>query len=78
MTRPSGLRTLSSASWGITSASQALPVTSKIAWKRFEAVSSGPNIRKLSGLRAITSRTNFAATPVASLLEPPGLGTSTA
>ena len=75
MTRPSTERWLSP---GMISASQALPVTSKIAWKRFEAVSSGPNIRKLSVLRAMMSRMNVPATYVASLVEPPGLGTSTA
>ena len=66
MTRPSGARwsSLSAAS----AASQARSVTSNTAPRRLEAVSSGPMMRKLSGLRRITSRRKPPSTRVASLV----------
>ena len=48
MTRPSGAR---SSSVGTVSASQARSVTSKTSPRRFDAVSSGPNRRNVSGFR---------------------------
>ena len=54
MTRPSGARWSSP---GTISAIHVRSVTSSTEPSRLDAVSSGPNIRKLSVLRAITSRT---------------------
>ena len=63
---------------GFVSASQLRPVTSNTSPSRFEAVSSGPKSRKLSGFFVITSRRNEPSTLVASLVVVPGFGTSTA
>jgi hypothetical protein len=75
MTRPSGARWSSP---GSVSATHVRFVTSNTADRRFDAVSSGPNSRNVSGLSLITSRTSSPRTRVASLVEPPGAGTSTA
>ena len=53
MTRPSGARWSSP---GTISAIHVRSVTSSTAPRRFDAVSSGPNIRKVSVFRAMTSR----------------------
>ena len=59
---------------------QTRSVTSNTASRRFEAVSSGPMMRKFraSAFRRTTSRRNAPITRVASALTPPGRGTSTA
>ena len=49
-------------------------VTSKTSPSRFDAVSSGPNSRNVSGLAAITSRSQPPSTRVASRHAVPGLG----
>ena len=64
MTRPPGARPSSVAS---VSASQARSVTAKTSPSRLDAVSSGPNRRKLDRFRSITSRRKPPSTRVASL-----------
>ena len=59
-------------------ASKARSVTSKTSCRRLEAVSSGPNSRKLAGLRAMTSRSHVPSARVPSASAPPGLVTGTA
>ena len=68
----------SSTSVGRYSAFHCLFVTSNTAWSRLDAVSSGPKIRKLSGFRRITSVRYLPSSRVASEIDPPGTGTSTA
>ena len=58
--------------------SGARPVTSSTAPRRLDSVSSGPKTRKISGLRAMTSRRKPPSTRVASLLVRAGSATSTA
>ena len=60
------------------SPSNARPVTSKTGLSRLEAVSSGPKIRNVAGLRLMTSRSQVPSTRVASAVTAPGAGTSTA
>ena len=63
---------------GSSSASHARGLASNTACSRFDAVSSGPNRRNVSGFARITSRSISPSTRVASLVVVPGDGTSTA
>ena len=78
MTRPSGLRNPPSASSGRRSATQRRVVASNRVARRLEAVSSGPNTRKLTGLAFTMSRRNAPRVRVASPMVLPGFGTLTA
>ena len=75
MTLPSGARP---SSVGSVSADHARAVTSNMSPRRFDAVSSGPNTRKLSGFRETMSRRKPPSTRIASLDVVPGSSTSTA
>jgi hypothetical protein len=74
-TRPSAASSSSTAS---VSASQRRDVAANTSPRRLEAVSSGPNRRKLSEFLAITSRRNEPRTRVDSTNSTPGASTPTA